>query len=173
MAAGKTYEPIATQTLGSAAASVTFSSIPATYTDLVLVIQSADSASGVQQISFRLNSNATAIYSFTALYGNGAVAGSNREATGSGRTYGTIGWNTAQNITLGTSMSVAHFMNYANTATNKTVLSRSNNTTNGTEVAVALCQLTAAITSIDLYSASSARLFIAGSTFTLYGILAA
>jgi glycosyltransferase involved in cell wall biosynthesis len=33
-----TYEPIATTTLGSAAASITFSSIPATYTDLRLVI---------------------------------------------------------------------------------------------------------------------------------------
>ena len=33
-----TYEPIATNTLGSAAASVTFSSISGTYTDLVVVV---------------------------------------------------------------------------------------------------------------------------------------
>jgi hypothetical protein len=33
-----TYEPIATTTLGTAAAFITFSSIPATYTDLRLVI---------------------------------------------------------------------------------------------------------------------------------------
>jgi hypothetical protein len=33
-----TYEPIATTTLGSAAASVTFSSISGSYTDLVLVV---------------------------------------------------------------------------------------------------------------------------------------
>ena len=38
MAAGATYEPIATQTLASAAASITFSSIAATYTDLRLVL---------------------------------------------------------------------------------------------------------------------------------------
>jgi hypothetical protein len=38
MAAGNTYTPLATQTLGSAAASVTFSSISGAYTDLVLVL---------------------------------------------------------------------------------------------------------------------------------------
>ena len=173
MAAGNTYTQIASTTLGSAASSVTFSSIAGTYTDLVLVIVSADSAGTGNQISFRLNSNATAIYSFTALYGNGTSAASNREATGAGRTYGTIGWNTEQNTTLGTSMSIVNFMNYSNSTTNKTVLSRSSNSSRATEAAVALCQLTAAITSIDLYSATSARLFLAGSTFNLYGIQSA
>ena len=36
MAAGRTYEPIATTTLGSNATSVTFSNISGSYTDLVL-----------------------------------------------------------------------------------------------------------------------------------------
>jgi hypothetical protein len=39
MAAGNTYTPLATQTLGSAAASVTFSSISGAYTDLVVSLQ--------------------------------------------------------------------------------------------------------------------------------------
>jgi hypothetical protein len=168
-----TYVPLATQTLVSNTSTVTFSSIPATYTDLVLIVVAADSAAANNQISFRLNSTATAIYSFTALYGNGTAAGSNREATGAGRTYGTIAWNTATNTTLGTSMSVANFMNYSNSTTNKTVLSRSGNSANGTEAAVALCQLTAAVTSIDLYSANVSRSFLAGSTFNLYGIASA
>ncbi len=173
MAAGSTYTKIASTTLGSNTSTVTFSSIAGTYTDLVLVVSSADSAGANNQISFRLNSTATAIYSFTALYGNGTSAASNREATGAGRTYGTVAWNTAQNTTLGTSMSIINFMNYSNSTTNKTVLSRSSNSANGTEAAVALCQLTAAVTSIDLYSANSGRLFLAGSTFNLYGIAAA
>lgn len=173
MAAGNTYTQIASTTLGSNASSVTFSSIPSTYTDLVLVVSAADTAAGGQQISFRLNSNATAIYSFTTIYGNGTSAASNREVTGAGRTYGTINWNTATNTTLGTSVAVANFMNYSNSTTYKTVLSRSSNTAFGTELDLALCQLTAAVTSIDLYSANSGRLFLAGSTFNLYGIAAA
>jgi hypothetical protein len=173
MAAGNTYTQIASTTLGSNASSVTFSSIPGTYTDLVLVVSAADTAAGGQQISFRLNSNATAIYSFTTVSGNGTSAVSNRETTAAGRTYGTIAWNTATNTTLGTSNAIANFMNYSNSTTYKTVLSRGNNTTFGTDADVALCQLTAAVTSIDLYSANSGRQFLAGSTFNLYGITAA
>ena len=173
MAAGRTYTPLATTKLTAATTTVSFSSIPSTYTDLVLVAVSADSTTANNQISFRLNSSSTAVYSWTSLYGNGTSAGSNREATGVGRTYGTIGWNTAQNTTLGTSMSVANFMNYANSTTYKTVLSRSNNTTNGTEAMVSLWLSTATISSIDLYSANNTKQFAAGSTFTLYGILAA
>lgn len=173
MAAGMTYTPLATTKLTAATTTVSFSSIPGTYTDLVLVASSADSSTLYNQISFRLNSLSTAIYSWTALYGNGTSAGSNREATGAGRTYGTIGWNTAQNLTLGTSVSIANFMNYANSAIYKTVLSRSSNSANGTEVLVSLAQTTSAITSIDLYSANNTKQFAAGSTFTLYGILAA
>jgi hypothetical protein len=173
MAAGNTYTQIASTTLGSNASSVTFSSIAGTYTDLVLVVSSADSAAANHQISFRLNSTATAIYSWTSLYGNGTSAASNRETNGGGRTYGTIGWNTAQNTSLGTSMSIANFMNYSNSTTYKTVLSRSSNSSTAAETMVSLCQLTAAVTSIDLYSANSSRLFLAGSTFNLYGITAA
>jgi len=167
-----TYTPIATNTLGSTAASVTFSSIPSTYTDLVLVIVSADSAGAFNQISFRVNGDASTIYSWTSLYGNGTSAASNRESSGS-RTYGTIAWNSAQNTTLGTSMSTAHFMNYANTTTNKTILSRSSNSANAVETMVSLYASTSAMSSLVLYSATSARLFAAGSTFTLYGIKAA
>ena len=51
-----TYTPIATQTLGSAAASVTFSSIPQGYTDLVLVdnVKSASGA-GDSELDVRFN----------------------------------------------------------------------------------------------------------------------
>jgi hypothetical protein len=65
MAAGNTYVAIAEQTLGTAAASVTFSSIPGTYTDLVLVISAQDTTNN----SFALicNSDTGTNYSRTRL----------------------------------------------------------------------------------------------------------
>jgi len=62
-------------------------------------------------------------------------------------------------------------MNYANSTTNKTVLSRGNNTGNHTIAYVGLWRSTAAITSMLLGTTGST--WMAGSTFTLYGIKAA
>ena len=56
-----TMTPIATNTLTAVASSVTFSSIPSTYTDLVLVLQgSFDSADDVR---FRFNGDTGSNYS--------------------------------------------------------------------------------------------------------------
>jgi hypothetical protein len=66
---------ISSQTLGSAAASVTFSSIPATYTDLVLRM-SGRSDSGSNQTDFyvTLNSDTASNYSTVTLRGEGNAA---------------------------------------------------------------------------------------------------
>ena len=66
MAAGITYTPIASTTLGSAAASYTFSSIPNTYTDLVLIASMADSNSGAdQRMLVQVNGDTGTKYSTT------------------------------------------------------------------------------------------------------------
>ena len=54
MAAGNTYALINSQTLGSAQASVAFSSISGAYTDLVLVSNFAGTASG-HEIALGIN----------------------------------------------------------------------------------------------------------------------
>ena len=62
---------ISSQTLGSAAASVTFSSIPATYTDLVLKVSGKTDAAGTYGANSTLiefNNNSSAIYSTTDLF---------------------------------------------------------------------------------------------------------
>jgi len=72
-----TYEPIATTTLAAAAASYTFSSIPATYTDLVL-ISSCQVTNNNDAVRMQLNSDTAANYSNTQLAGNGTTAVSNQ-----------------------------------------------------------------------------------------------
>lgn len=166
MAAGSTYTPIATTTLGSAAASYTFSSIPSTYTDLVLVTSAAGTAGADMRLQF--NSDTATNYSRTYLSGNGTSAFSGRAtATASAgiTAYGTL------TATLGGTNNIAQIMNYSNSTTYKTVLARSNDAGAGTDAIVSMWRSTAAITSINI--SVSTGTFSTGSTFTLYGIAAA
>ena len=75
MTSGPTYTPIATQTLGSSAASVTFSSIPGTYTDLMLISFAQGQASGGDnRLVLQFNGDTATNYSSTYLIGNGTTA---------------------------------------------------------------------------------------------------
>lgn len=165
MPAGKTYDTIATTTLTTATASVTFSSISGSYTDLVLVsfaAHTADSSSGDIQLTF--NSDGGNNYSSTELYGNGS---SNLSSSQSNK--GFIKW-TYGAINL-RPMVKANIMNYSNTATYKTVLIRDELATNVTSSRVGLWRSTSAITSVKVENPGSS--FTSGSIFTLYGITAA
>jgi hypothetical protein len=73
----KTYEPIATQTLGSDTATVTFSTIPQTYTDLVVACHlSGSRATFGGDFLTRFNGDTGANYSRHYLFGDGASLGS-------------------------------------------------------------------------------------------------
>jgi hypothetical protein len=63
-------------------------------------------------------------------------------------------------------------MSYANTTTNKTIITRSNNAGAGVCAAVCMERKTGAITSITIDMVGTGTYSI-GSTFTLYGIKAA
>jgi hypothetical protein len=162
MAAGTTYEPIATTTLGSTTYNITFSSIPSTYTDLIL-ISSGNTLAGPTDNGVRFNNDSSTTCSLTALYGDGSSAASYRTSA----TYVPVNglyWST------GNSTRIVQIMNYSNTTTNKTVLARCNNG-NLTSVQVAIWPVTSAINRIDVFAGGSD--FTAGTTFTLYGIAAA
>ena len=108
-----TYVPIATQTLASTSTTVTFSSIPATYTDLVLVMNTF--SSGTPTLSgpaFRLGDTTLDTandYSLTAIIGNGSSASSNRSSSTG---YIQIGQDSS---TTNPANAIANFMNYSNT----------------------------------------------------------
>ena len=56
----KTYEPIATTSLPSGGASITFSSIPQTYTDLVLTTSGLAQTGGGGSIALKFNNDTLA-----------------------------------------------------------------------------------------------------------------
>lgn len=170
------YEVISTQTLTSTAATVTFSSIPQTYTDLVLVTQSSASTSSANDIDIGIgfNGDTSSVYSRTLMSGNGSAASSFR-ATGNSYIFGArhpLSTGTANVLGIAT----WNIMNYTQANTYKTVLVRSSCDGASADDVRAVVGLwrgsTTAITSLSLILAASGS-FAIGSTFTLYGIKAA
>jgi hypothetical protein len=159
--ATNTYVELDKVTVGTAVSSVTFSSIPATYTDLVLVASPLSTTNG-NQFTMQFNSDSASNYSATYLSGTGSAAASYRRSS---QTSITPDYNGAIDTTNKT-VYIFNIMNYANTTTNKTVLIRSS-TGYAVEGNVALWRKTPeAISSIVLSMTS----FNTGSTFSLYGI---
>jgi hypothetical protein len=156
-----TYEPIATTTLGSAQSSVSFTSISGSYTDLVLIVQGKVTATAAAKL--QVNSDTSGNYSQTRIDGNGSSATSDRTSN-AGETFPGGG-----SFTDG--MFIAHFMNYSNTTTYKTILTRYGNASSNVFATVGMWRNTNAITSIQVGLNTST--YVAGSTFTLYGIKAA
>jgi hypothetical protein len=174
MAAGNTYVAIAEQTLGSATASVTFSSISAAYTDLVLVFNGYNATVDGGSPFIRFNSDTTTNYSYTWLSGDGTSATSGRDTSKAQIGLNLVtGWDTTSTQP---GMNIVHIMNYANTTTYKTVLGRSSlasATYPGTEAVVGLWRKTPEAINTILISLSAGGTFAIGTTFSLYGILAA
>lgn len=162
-----TYEPIATTTLGTAASTITFSSIPATYTDLRVVLAGTASASVSPEMRF--NSDTGSNYSLTTLQGNGASASSS-SASNQTRIY--LGYDSSMSTTVPT-MFTADIFSYAG-STNKTALATGTADKNGSgnvERIVGLWRNTSAITTVAVLVTS--QTFSVGTTATLYGILKA
>ena len=156
-----TYTPIATQTMTTATASVTFSNIPDTYTDLVLVVDGTTNSG--RNFHVEINTTST-VYSFTALSGDGASPSSSRLSNEGVLRMAAL-WAAQGNI-------IMHFLNYSNTTTYKTVLSRTNNASNQVNASVGLWRSTAAINKLN-FQLSGPDNFLTGTTFTIYGIKAA
>jgi hypothetical protein len=163
-----TYESIATTTLSTTAATVSFTSIAADWTDLVLIAVPKGTVSNTQW-GLQFNSDTGSNYSQTSVAGSGTNA--------------TSGRNTSDTtIRTGNALSNAeffnyiwHIQNYANSSTYKTVLGRANRADSSVVGNVGLWRSTSAITSVTLNANTydAGNNFASGSTFTLYGIKAA
>ena len=164
-----TYTPIATTTLGSNTATVTFSSISGSYTDLVLIANFVGfTNTNTEAVSVRLNGDTGSNYSATFLRGNGTAASSARASNDNRMVVGATqtGTNTSA------AMNILQFMNYSNATTYKTILTRYSQASLQAETDIGLWRNTAAITSIE-FGTYGTNLMLTGSVITLYGIEAA
>ena len=167
MPAGNTYEAIATNTVsGSSTTTITFSSIPSTYTDLILVLNAA-TGSSVRDAIVRFNSDSGTNYSNTDLKGSGSTATSTRDSNSNAAYFG---WATAITTSF-ESINIMHIQNYSNTTTYKTALARGNTASRYVSTTVNLWRSTSAINTITCIA--NGDNFAAGSTLSLYGIKAA
>jgi len=163
-----TYEKIATTTLGSAQADVTFSTISGIYTDLVLTANVQLVSSG-QSMLYQFNGDTASNYSLTIMKGNGTSATSDRR---SNINYQLVaGWDAGLPTSSSFATAIVNIPNYSNTTINKTSVARGSNAAGGDVTAtINLWRNTSAITSIKIYSGIGN--LNTGSTFTLYGIKA-
>jgi hypothetical protein len=162
-----TYKPIQSIVLSTSASSVTFSDIPQDYSDLVLVCSLIFVGTpGGQSSSLQFNQDTGSNYSYTRLDGSESTVVSGRSANNT-----TIYLSgSGDGSTTTPSTTITHIANYANSNTNKTILSRGswNGTTKEVDARVGLWRNTSAITNILVLSYASN--FASGSTFDLYGI---
>jgi hypothetical protein len=163
-----TYEKIATTTLGSASATIDFTSIASTWTDIKLVLV-CTSITGNGYIKMRFNNDSSTLYSYTSLYGNGSAAasGTNTGENGIDLTRYT------ENKTTTPTMRTADIFSYAG-STFKTVLAQEISDLNGSGSifnSVNLYRSTSAINQITL--TATGNNFATGTIATIYGILKA
>lgn len=168
-----TYVKIASVAVGvGGSASIDFSSIPATYTDLLVKVSARGNGTGTTMaINVRFNGSSAANYSYRALQGSGAAAIS---YTSSGGTSCNIGNGAASSSTANTFNSTDIYIpNYLSSNAKSISFDDANETNAATAYATLTAGLwnqTAAINQITLADYSSSTSFVQYSSATLYGI---
>ena len=160
-----TYELIASATGNGSSDTLTISSIPATYTDLILVSKLKNASGGaVTAPTLHYNGDFTSGNYSGVRLGASSTVDDERDTT-----YQYPMWSSD----LEFSASTVHIMNYSSTAIRKSAISISGAATSGTDlirIFTGVWRNTAAINSVTLFNSSVA--FTNNSTITLYGIKA-
>jgi hypothetical protein len=155
------------QELGSTTASITFSSIPQTFTDLLIVFSGrSDRSNAFDNIRVMPNGLATDVSS-RMLYGSGSGASSFTEAYISGYT----GGNTATSSTFGnSSIYISNYTSSAQKSFSMDSVSENNASAASQAISAGLWTGTDAITSITLDQGDGSN-WLQYTSATLYGIL--
>jgi hypothetical protein len=163
-----TFELIASSTVGAGgASSISFSSIPSTYTDLVLELSLRSAAAGVNPgLILKFNSVGTG-YSSRNVYGTGSAAGSYSDTSGE---IGVLAGNNATANVFGNG--TIYITNYASSnykSFSADTVNENNATSASAFLNAGLWSNTAAISSIQI-TEGGANNFLQYSTAYLYGV---
>jgi len=160
-----TNTPLQSVQLTASSTNVTFSNIPQTYQDLVVVASVLGvTGAGGTALYFRFNNDSATNYSHTIIYGNGTSAISERQSNNPYiRVAARSGLSDTNPVTM-----IGNIFNYSNSTTFKTSISKGSEASTVVESAAGLWRNTAAITSVSVVADSGN--FAPGSTFDLYGI---
>jgi hypothetical protein len=164
--ATSTYIPLATYTVtGSPDAEVIFSSIPATYRDLMLVFVGTSSSGA--DLRLRFNSDTGANYNFV----NAGVNALGAISSGHSVNQTSLALTRTATVSPDMNNHIFQIMDYSATDKHKTVLARANQAGTGNNMGAGRWANSAsAISLITLYP--DAASFNVGSMFSLYGIAA-
>jgi hypothetical protein len=161
---------ISSQVLGSATASVTFSSIPGTYRDLRLVIASRTTytTNVYDALYVQINADSGANYNYVEMHGDGSTAGSASAANTASEVVGYSATSYSGNTQFG--VTTIDFLDYAVTDKHKTFISRASDAQSQVLAFAGRWASTSAITSM-VFTDNRGTSFVAGSSFYLYGIV--
>lgn len=157
--------------LGSAQASITFSSIPQTYTDLMLVVSARLSSANSEGLFIEFNGS-TSGYSARDLYGTGTSAASSTNPYGitSKLFVGSQASSAQTSNTFGvTSAYIPNYTSSSQKSVSAETVYETNSTAAGMDVLAGLWTGTAAISSIVITSNNGN--LVQYTSATLYGIL--
>lgn len=164
-----TYTLISSNVLSSSAASVTFSSIPATYTDLIIKTSLRQNAAGTQDSFLITTINGTTGFTNTWLRGSGSSVISLRNLVGTASYVGQIPGATATSNTFdNTEIYIPSYTVSQNKPFSTFSVQENNQAEAYMGTTAGLWSNTAAITSITF--SANGQSFVSGSSFYLYGI---
>lgn len=149
-----TYVPLATETLSGSDSSITFSSVPATFRDLILVI--AGTSASATTFGVQCNSDSASNYTFVEMSSDGGGTSSSGSLT-----YLLMGRSTTSQ-----GVSTLQIMDYAQTDKHKTAIARGSTSSIIVRASAARWANTAAVTSLTVTGSN----WSSGTTLSLYGV---
>ena len=168
-----TYKLLSSTVLTGTQTTITFSSIPAGYTDLVLSISArTNSGSVTDAIRYTLNNDSSAVYTFKVGYGNGtsAVATGETNYTVAGRYfYANVGNGSTANTFGNGELYISRYASQQRKAISENGVNENNATAANLNMGATVWAQNQAVSSIELQSWNGAD-FVAGSSFYLYGV---